>query len=182
MEEYVDIIDENGNETGLVKLRNEAHRDGDWHKAVHLWIALDEKVILQKRAPDKIFYPNKLEISSTGHVDAGETYKQAAIRETEEELGLSVDIKDLIFLEKRKITSHAATRNWINREIIGVFFLKFNGSMDDINFNKNEISEVRLFDIDELKELLANNRDMFAGPKNDKNYWLGTLDRIKQLL
>ena len=32
MEELIDILDENGNKTGKIKLRSEVHRDGDWHK------------------------------------------------------------------------------------------------------------------------------------------------------
>lgn len=38
VKEYFDLLDENGNKTGKTKLRNEVHRDGDWHKAVHIWI------------------------------------------------------------------------------------------------------------------------------------------------
>lgn len=34
--EYFDVLDENGNKTGIIKLRNEVHRDGDWHKEVHI--------------------------------------------------------------------------------------------------------------------------------------------------
>lgn len=34
--EYFDLLDENGNKTGETKLRNEVHRDGDWHKAVYM--------------------------------------------------------------------------------------------------------------------------------------------------
>lgn len=36
--EFFDILDEDGNKTGRTKLRNEVHRDGDWHKAFHIWI------------------------------------------------------------------------------------------------------------------------------------------------
>lgn len=38
MEEYFDALDENGNLTGVKKLRKEVHRDGDWHRTVHIWI------------------------------------------------------------------------------------------------------------------------------------------------
>ena len=36
--EYFDLLDENGNKIGKRKLRSEVRRDGDWHKAVHIWI------------------------------------------------------------------------------------------------------------------------------------------------
>ena len=47
--EYLDILDENGNLTGEKKLRTEVHRDGDWHKAVHVWILNSKnQLLLQK--------------------------------------------------------------------------------------------------------------------------------------
>ena len=46
MEEYFDILDENGKKTGKTKLRKEVHKDGDWHKAVHVWIINDKNEIL----------------------------------------------------------------------------------------------------------------------------------------
>ena len=36
MEEFFDILDENGNKMGKTKARTEVHRDGDWYKAVHI--------------------------------------------------------------------------------------------------------------------------------------------------
>ena len=49
MEEYFDILDENGKKTGKTKLRKEVHKDGDWHKAVHVWIINDKNEILLQR-------------------------------------------------------------------------------------------------------------------------------------
>ena len=44
---------------------------------------------MQKRAATKKKSPNKYDMPSAGHVDAGETLLQAYVRETEEELGLT---------------------------------------------------------------------------------------------
>ena len=38
MEEYIDVLDENGNYTGKSKERNAVHKDGDWHKVIQLFI------------------------------------------------------------------------------------------------------------------------------------------------
>lgn len=52
--EYFDILDENGNKIGKTKLRSEVHRDGDWHKAVHIWILNNNgDVLLQRRCAKK---------------------------------------------------------------------------------------------------------------------------------
>ena len=52
MEEYVDILDENGNITGEVITKKEAHKTGKWHRAVHIWIiSEDKKCILLQKSP-----------------------------------------------------------------------------------------------------------------------------------
>lgn len=50
----------------------------------------EQKVYLQRRAKTKQLYPGKWELSSTGHVMAGESREDAAIREVREELNINV--------------------------------------------------------------------------------------------
>ena len=52
MEEYVDILDETGKETGEIITKKEAHKTGKWHRAVHIWIIdEDKKCILLLTCP-----------------------------------------------------------------------------------------------------------------------------------
>ena len=96
MEEYVDIITQGGQPTGKIKIKSEAERDGDWHKANQLWIINSKKeLLLQKRATDKKYYPNTWDISTAGNCSAGETAEETAVREAKEELGLKIS-KDRI--------------------------------------------------------------------------------------
>ena len=97
--EYFDILDENGNKTGKTKLRSEVHRDGDWHKAVHIWIINDKgDILLQRRCATKDSNPNMLDISSAGHLSAGDSSLDGAIRELKEELNLDVKPNELQFI------------------------------------------------------------------------------------
>jgi len=181
-DELVDIVDENDNETGVVKLKSEAHKKGEFHRAVHLWITVGRKILLQKRAPAKHFFPNKFDVGCAGHVSSGDTYEQTLTREAEEELGIKIDEQDVSFLEKRMLFSKAEDLGLINREIIGVYLLKFDGTIDDMRINKEELSEVRLFDVEELKSLLKSSPEMFAGPKEqNKIYFLETIEKIEKL-
>ena len=67
--EYFDVLDENGNKTGETKLRSEVHRDGDWHRTVHIWVFNRQgEVLLQRRCATKDSYPNMLDISCAGHL------------------------------------------------------------------------------------------------------------------
>jgi NADH pyrophosphatase NudC (nudix superfamily) len=70
----------------------------------------------------------------TGAVDEGETYEQAIIREAEEELGLA----DINLEYRRKIYQQAPRRMWMS-----VYFLRYNGSIDELTIQKEEVAQVR---------------------------------------
>lgn len=59
------------------------------------------KLYVQKRGKNKTRYPNYFCASVAGHVEPGESYRKAAIRELKEELGLK-KIKKLKFITKEK--------------------------------------------------------------------------------
>ena len=66
--EYIDIVDENNNPTGIIKEKEQAHKDGDFHRSTHIWIINNKKeVLLQKRGPNQK-YSNQWDISSAGHI------------------------------------------------------------------------------------------------------------------
>lgn len=48
----------------------------------------DKKLWIPRRHPQKKLFPMHLDASVGGHVDAGESYEEAFIRESKEELGL----------------------------------------------------------------------------------------------
>lgn len=72
--------------------RGEVHARGLWHRAVHVLVFnAAGQVFLQKRSHAKDMSPGCWDSSCSGHLDAGEDYDTAAIRELGEEIGLSVD-------------------------------------------------------------------------------------------
>jgi isopentenyldiphosphate isomerase len=96
--ESLDLLDEHGDPTGQRKPRADVHRDGDWHRAFHLWVMHpDGYVLLQRRAKTKDLAPGKVDVSVGGHLRAGEIWLDA-LREAEEEIGLEVGPADVEFL------------------------------------------------------------------------------------
>lgn len=65
-------------------------------RCVHILLvnSLDD-IMICKRSSNKKKYPNKFTSSAGGHVEQGESYKIAAIRELKEELNISTPLKDL---------------------------------------------------------------------------------------
>ena len=101
--EFLDIRDKNGNPTGEVKERSLVHADGDIHGTSHVWIVRkNEKgsydLLLQKRSENKDAFPGCYDISSAGHLPAGQDYLSSALRELEEELGIKAKPEQLHFM------------------------------------------------------------------------------------
>ncbi|XP_052478130.1 nudix hydrolase 3 isoform X6 [Gossypium raimondii] len=73
--EYLDVLTKTGKKTGVSKPRGDVHRDGDYHKAVHVWIFAEstQELLLQKRADCKDSWPGLWDISSAGHISAGDS-------------------------------------------------------------------------------------------------------------
>ena len=92
--EMFDIIDENGIPTGLIKERGVVHREGALHATSHIWIARENQksgydILLQKRSSGKDSHPGCYDISSAGHICAGDEALDSALRELQEELGIA---------------------------------------------------------------------------------------------
>ncbi|CAA9557615.1 MAG: Putative Nudix hydrolase YfcD [uncultured Thermomicrobiales bacterium] len=90
--EPFDLVLADGTPTGRTKPRAAVHRDGDWHRSVHVWIAGTAEsgpfLTFQRRSPAKDTWPGRLDATVGGHFGAGEGVAEA-LREVEEELGVA---------------------------------------------------------------------------------------------
>ena len=156
MEEYFDILDEDGHPTGKTKLRTKVHQDGDWHKAVHIWIVNDkQEVLLQKRSPNKDSNPNMWDISSAGHLSAGDDSLTGALREITEELGINIKPDQLQFIGTRKKASRY-TQTFINNEFNDVYLLRLNLDLSKLHLQEEEVSAVKYVPLNEFKNMIKN--------------------------
>ncbi len=58
------------------------------------------EIYVQHRTKVKRLWPDRKAISASGHVDPGETFEQAAVREVKEELGIKVFLLDLMTVDR----------------------------------------------------------------------------------
>src|SRR5450432_310133 len=87
-EEWFDVVNARDEVIGR-ELRREVHARGLWHRAIHVLVFSGAgRVFLQKRSRSKDTAPCLWYSSCSGHVDSGEDYDTAAVRELGEELGL----------------------------------------------------------------------------------------------
>lgn len=151
--ELVEIVDMNGNPTGKIVDKEEAHVKNLLHNGVIIFVINDKnQILLSKRSANKKYNPNKWEVCG-GHVHAGEEIEEAAVREITEELGLNkneVTLSSLLYKEcfKNKTDSH----------IFYYYYIKCNKGATEFKIQENELSEVKWFEIDKIIELI-NKKD-----------------------
>lgn len=150
--EYIDIFDENNNPIGEVKEKTQAHEEGNFHRTAHIWIMNDKKeLLLQKRSATKKSHPNCWDISGAGHIRAGESVIEGAIRELKEELGVEATEKDLKYIATIK-----STKNPKNMEFGYVYLLRCNKKIEDYIFEDKEVSEVKYVYYEELEKMVED--------------------------
>lgn len=88
-DELFDVVDEQ-DQVLRQATRREVHEQGLMHRAVHVLVfsRKNHDCLLQKRSAFKDCHPGVWDSSAAGHLDAGEDYDSAAVRELREELGI----------------------------------------------------------------------------------------------
>ena len=86
--ELFDVVDTE-DQVLRVEHRSVVHREKLFHRAVHVFVFNTKgELFLQRRSMTKDSAPGKWVSSCSGHVDSGESYDAAALRELAEEIGL----------------------------------------------------------------------------------------------
>jgi len=156
-EERFDIYDGDGRWLGTA-LRSEAHAQGLWHRTFQCWIVSRDSdgvpmLLLQLRHPGKDTFPNLLDISCAGHLQAGESVEDG-VRELEEELGLAVAFEQLwpcgVIAEEDVIGE-----TLIDREFCHVFALACEQPLLAYTVQPDEVSGLFAVALDSFRRLLA---------------------------
>lgn len=157
-----ELVDINGNRTGKVLTHIEARDfnnvpNGYYISVVGVVIINEnDEILLQKRSRFKRSNPSKWGICG-GKVDLGETPLEAGIRETFEEIGITLD------KEKLKILKMDTN----NKTHFTVYYIRKNVDINECRLQEEELEEVKYFKIEELQDL-----------DNEGFEWLENLKKI----
>ena len=151
--ELLEVLDDAGDPTGVRKPRAEVHRDGDWHRAFHLWVVHpDGCVLLQRRSRAKDLAGGQVDVSVAGHVRPGETVLDL-LREAEEEIGLTLRPGAIAFL----LTQRSERRypdGAVDREFQDVYVTLVEGrELSDYALDCDEVSVLYEAPLDRLVAL-----------------------------
>ena len=179
-DELIDIINLDGTPNGNVALKSVIHKKGFYHNTAHIWFFTKSgNILLAQRAASKTICPLLWDVSVAGHVDAGETTEQAAIRETWEELGLQIPIKALI-----KIGVFECFQSYnngiIDNEFHHTYISELKQDHTNLQINKDEVEAIKLVSVPEFKALLhesTQNQHFIASNSNYYNFVISEIEK-----
>ena len=148
--EMLCVVDANDCVIGSAS-RQEVHVNNLRHRAIHVLIFNQHgEVFLQKRSIWKDTHPGKWDSSAAGHVDAGESYEEAARRELREEIGIECA------LDKIGTLQCSLETGW---EFIEVFRGVHEGPF---RLAAPEIETAAFFPLPQIQRWLESNREDFS--------------------
>ena len=151
--EMIDLYDRDGKLLGRTVERYAALSPGEYFLHAHMVLcAADGRFLLQRRARTKRVAPGVWDITGGG-VDAGETARQAAARETREELGLVVPDEKMVLGWRYRYEGedyHALFEVWGARLPI---------DMDALVLDTSECDGAKLAPLEEYVEAVCWNKD-----------------------
>ena len=161
--ELLDVLDEEGNLTGNKEDKDIIHEKGLWHREVCALIRNRKgEYLIQKRAATKKQAPNKWGMTA-GHVDAGEDFEEAMIRELKEELGILFSQEELKILERKKIEIFPK-----NSHVTYFYYLRTNLEENQFTIQKEELDEIKWFPFKEGLDAILLNEDSYYKEKYTK--------------
>ena len=172
--EWLQAFDENDRPNGRVS-RSEAHEKGILHGAAHTFIYKwdnDElMILLQRRSKHKDSFPDMLDTSSAGHIEYGSDYLDTAVRELQEELGLTVEAEQLqpLFKQVVHLDNVFHKKRFLDNEINMVYALETDVDPAALTLQAAEVSEVVWMSADRiLDEIDSEHTELCMRPQEIK--------------
>lgn len=143
--EILDIVNLDDEVVGQAE-RKEVYEKKHTHRIVHVLVFNDKgELAIQKRSETVSFCPGHWSTAVGGHVQTGETYEEAAMREFMEELGIQNKIE---FWRK----DFYDVPNVPNKFIV-TYRTVYNGPF---NINPEDVAELRYFPLPEIQKMIED--------------------------
>ncbi len=162
--EFFDILDEQGNKTGEIIERSEAHKKGVCHRVIQVWVMNSKnELLLQKRSANKDSCPNMWYVSLGGHIESNESNELTIIREFSEELGLDISnqIDKVKYLYTFKEIVVLNDGQFIDNEFYDVYLLRMDLDPEALVLQEDEVSEVKFIGYKEFKQAVISKDTSF---------------------
>lgn len=149
------VLDEDGNITAQEATKKEVHDNHLWHQEVAIFLINEEGKILLQRRSQNVHYNKGRYGMIANHVGKDQTLVDALMQKAEEEIGYSLNPKDIRYLTMLRRDEER------ERRFTYFYYIKTNIQDEDIQLNSYLATEKKWFDFEELKEkMLTSSEDV----------------------
>lgn len=164
--EYIEVFTREGKFTGRIIEKHEKKLPGDYLRHVLIIMKTSDspapgegegQYVVQQRSLLAKYYAGKWDMTGGG-VRAGETPKEAAVRELSEELGIKVSPDDMEL-------AFEYIKDWDDGTglLASVFMLRVEVPEDGFDFDHYEVNDVRVMPFSEFYEHIMEHNDEEMG-------------------
>jgi len=155
IEEKVILVNTKDEQIGLMQ-KLEAHEKALLHRAFSVFVINDKnEVMLQQRAKHKYHSPLLWTNTCCSHQREGETNIQAGTRRLQEEMGFTVDLKELFSFIYKAPFDNGLTEHELDHVMIGY-------STNEPVINPDEVESWKWMDIDKIKKDMLLNPEIYT--------------------
>jgi isopentenyldiphosphate isomerase len=150
----ITFVDSDDNVIGY-GTRQEAIARGIIHRIARVFVFNTKGEMLIQKRSHKVDLPGRWDQSAAGHVDEGEDYPEAAVREAKEEIGLlGVPLKEI-----GKFYSEEVDEKQKKKRFNALYSAVYDG---ELKADEDEVSEVRWIAPQELEAWMKERPDDFT--------------------
>ena len=169
MDELIDVLDESGNKTGVVKNKLDVKKAGDWHRAISVCIVNNNfEILMHQRSSKKTIFPSLWSLFVKGHVASKENSIETCIRECYEELGIKLEKTDLKYLHTLKDKDSNPKLDFINNIFYDNYIVFKDIKLEDVVMQEDEVAQIKYMYFSDVEKLIKCN-DLTLVP-NYKEY------------
>ena len=176
-QEKLDIVDEDDNIIGQ-DTRENVHKKGLLHREIQVFIYNNKgEILFQKRSLKAETRAGLFAVGIGGHLDLGESYDMAAIRELREETSVQTNLDYLSFVKKIRIRTYDEAKNTINNKFVVLYSYKLKDS-DILKLEEGKAVSFEFWNLDRILNLSVEEKKKITLTAISKEY----LEIYKELL
>lgn len=181
--ELIDVLDEKGNITGKVLPLDEVHQKELWHGVAHIW-AYNSKgqMLMQQRSSKVTWGANQWDLAGGGHISAAETPSQAVQRELLEELGLTLEVENLIEAGITFAENTNPVYGFKHRACEWNYIAQMSVDLSEVELQEAEAQAVQWISLDLLEEDLSSEETYQNYAPRDKGLYKLVITKIRENL
>ena len=129
-----------------------------WHRAIAVAIInKKQEILLQQRSKSKEKNAGMWDISVAGHISAGQSSSDAALREINEEIGTEINKSELEYIFSYR-TQQKVSDEFIENQFYDFYIVKNDEiNIEEIQIQESELQDIKFVDLNTLKKMIDEN-------------------------